>query len=209
MADIPLKAAVSCTDGACGTSTAVIIDPVQQAVTHVVVQTDKYDDHLVPLENIAATDHDSITLNISKAQLANLPHFKEMRYVQGVPEYPTFTGGEWEAPYVTALPLESAPMMTVEAVPPGELAVHRGDKVHATDATVGEVGEFVIDAASGHISHLVLQKGHLWGKREVTLGLDLVDHVEEGEVYLNVDKDTIDQLPAVKVKRHYRWQKDE
>jgi hypothetical protein len=38
--------------------------------------------------------------------------------------------------------------------------------------------------------------------------VDLIDHVENGEVYLRVDKDAINRLPAVKIKRHYRWQKD-
>ena len=94
--------------------------------------------------------------------------------------------------------------MAVEIVPAGELAIHRGDPVRATDGQVGHVGEFIVDSDSGYISHMVLQKGHLWGKREVTLELSLINKVEDGVIYLNVDKDGVEQLPAVKVKRHYR-----
>jgi len=51
--------------------------------------------------------------------------------------------------------------VAVEIVPAGELAIHRGDPVRATDGQVGHVGEFIVDSDSGYISHMVLQKGHL------------------------------------------------
>ncbi len=201
MTDIPLEAEVFCTEGAVGTSTAVVIDPVNQNVTHVVVQIDKYDEHMVPVELITASDHDTIKLNCSKKELDELPLFKEFEYVAGVPNYPDFQGGEWEPAYLT-LDYEQE-MTLVEKVPPGELAVHRGDPVKATDGQVGVAGEFIVESESGHITHFLLQKGHLWGKREVTLGLDLIDKVENGVVYLKIDKDAVERLPAVKVKHHF------
>jgi hypothetical protein len=36
--DIPLNAEVHCTDGVCGRSTYVIVNPVNEQVTHVVVR---------------------------------------------------------------------------------------------------------------------------------------------------------------------------
>jgi sporulation protein YlmC with PRC-barrel domain len=201
MTDIPLKAKIYCTDGEAGTSTAVVVDPLSQIITHIVIESD-YNEHLVLLEHVAQADHDSIKLDCTKEELRQMPPFREVQYIGGA-EYSDYMGTAWEAPYVTSYPIESQ-VVAVEMVPAGELAIHRGDPVQATDGQVGHVGEFIVDSDSGHISHLVLRKGHLWGKREVTLGLDLIDKVEAGVVYLNVNKKAVEQLPAVKVKRHYR-----
>jgi hypothetical protein len=201
-----MDAKIVCADGECGKSTAVIVNPVSQEVTHLVVSF-QYAEYMVPLRFVTESDHDHIRLSCSGAELSQMPPFKDVQFV-GDADGDTIIYDEWAAPYVTAYPIE-AEFVEKELVPPGELAIHRGDPVSATDGRVGEVGEFVVEADSGHISHLVLQKGHLWGRREVTLGIGLVDRVEDGVVYLNVDKAAIEKLPAVKVRRHYPWQKDD
>jgi sporulation protein YlmC with PRC-barrel domain len=204
MTDIPLKAKVYCSDGEAGTTTAVIIDPVKQLVTHVVVDHN-YAEVVVPLALVTETDHESIKLSCTTAELAQMPPFKEVQYLGSEDFYPAYTDAAWTSPYVTSYPAEDL-VLVEEQLPAGELAIHRGDPVMATDGDVGHVGEFVVDSESGHITHLVLRKGHLWGKKDVTLGLKLIDRVEEGIVYLSVDKKAVEQLPAVKVKRHYPWQ---
>jgi sporulation protein YlmC with PRC-barrel domain len=206
MTELHLDAKIICTNGECGKSKAVIVNPVNREVTHLVV-TYSYGEYMVPLSFVTASDHDHIRLSCSAEELTQMPSFTKVQVV-GDPDADFLMYDEWSAPYVTSYPMEEA-LVETELVPPGELAVHRGDPVSATDGHVGEVGEFVVDAESGHISHLVLQKGHLWGKREVTLPIGLIDRVEEGVVYLNVDKAAINELPAVKIKRHYPWQKDD
>jgi hypothetical protein len=52
-----------------------------------------------------------------------------------------------------------------EQIPPGELAVYRGARVEATDGKAGMLGEFLVNPLTGHISHLILMEGHLWGKK--------------------------------------------
>ena len=79
-------------------------------------------------------------------------------------------GSSFYKPYVT-------PDITVEVpvehlqIPPGELAVRRGTRVEATDGYVGKVDEFVVNPDNGHITHLVMREGHLWGKKDVTIPL--------------------------------------
>jgi sporulation protein YlmC with PRC-barrel domain len=203
MTELQLDAKVICSDGECGKSTAVVVNPVSKEVTHLVV-AHEYGDYMVPLSYVTESDHEHITLNCTSQELAKFPPFEDVEFV-GDPDAPFMLYDEWAAPYVTTYPMESE-FMEKELVPPGELAVRRGDPVYATDGHVGEVGEFVVDSESGHISHVVLKKGHLWGKREVTLGMSLIDKVEEGGVYLNIDKKGVEALPAVKIKRHYRWE---
>jgi sporulation protein YlmC with PRC-barrel domain len=92
---------------------------------------------------------------------------------------------------------------TVEHIPPGELAVGRGTRVEARDGHIGHLAELVVDPDSGHISHLVLEKGHLWGKKEVTLPVSAIDFGGKEAIYLKLDKKAIEQLPAVPVSRHH------
>jgi uncharacterized membrane protein len=105
-------------------------------------------------------------------------------------------------PYVTHVETVEMPV-EVERVPPGELAIHRGTFVEATDGFVGEVGELVVDPASGHITHFVMREGHLWGKKEKTLPLSAIDYVELDTVYLKLDKRAVELLPTIPVKRSY------
>lgn len=94
-----------------------------------------------------------------------------------------------------ALPLEH------ERIPPGELAVRRGAKVEASDGHVGRVTEFLVDPTDGHITHLVLREGHLWGSKDVTIPVSQIDRIEEDAVYVKLNKRGIEALPAVPVKR--------
>jgi sporulation protein YlmC with PRC-barrel domain len=202
MTEIPLDVQVICDDVKVGTSTAVIIDPVSKAVTHLVVKLVADDERLVPIRFVESSDHYSIKLNCSTVELGKMAKFKTYHYVPGVTHNPDLPGGEWEAPYVT---LDySGDTREVESMPEGELAVHRGDPVRATDGQVGVVGELVVDADSGHITHLVLEQGHLFGKKEITVPLDQIDHVSEGSVHLSIDKAEVKNLPTMKVKRHYK-----
>jgi sporulation protein YlmC with PRC-barrel domain len=202
MSELPLDAKVICTDGEVGTSTAVVVDPLKKGVTHVVVRMTGGDERMVPLRHVVGSDRDTITLDCKKIDLTQMAKFKTYQYVQGVTGDPSLPKGEWEVPYVT---LDySGDLREVEAIPEGELAVHRGDLVKATDGQVGVVGELVVDAASGHITHLVLEQGHFFGKQEITVPIDQIDRLVDDIVYLSIDKAAVKNLPTVKVKRHYR-----
>jgi sporulation protein YlmC with PRC-barrel domain len=67
---------------------------------------------------------------------------------------------------------------------------------------VGEVDELVVDPDSGEITHLLMRKGHLWGKKDVAIPVTAIDVVDADEVYLNIDQQTVEALPAVPVVRH-------
>ena len=109
----------------------------------------------------------------------------------------------WLWPY--ALPESDVIPLEYERTPPGELAIRRGAHVQATDGRVGQVDEFLIDPVNEHITHLVLREGHLWGQKDVTIPISEIDRFEEDTVYLKLDKDQIEALPTVSVRRrHFR-----
>ena len=214
MIDIPLHAKVECTDGPCGESTDVIVNPLNRKVTHFVVRDIKLPDsgdRLVPVDRVEKTSHGSIRLNCSKDELAGMDPFTATRYVEKqMPQYPSsYYGGEpgaYMEPYVISSELVP---VDIERVPPGELAIHRGTGVEASDGWVGRVDEFLVDPESGEITHLVLREGHLWGKRDLTLPLSAIDRVSDDTVYLKLDKQTIESLPTIPVRRSFGWENAE
>ena len=198
MINIPIHAQVECTDGSAGKSTAVIINPVTRTLTHFAVQ-----DHesliptarLVPVELVSETTPDKIHLTCTRAELSELELFSETRYIQN--EDATI---EYLEPYLTPLDVHYLAVET-EHVPPGELAVHRGTIVEAADGYIGTVGEFLIDPESGHITHLVLQKGHAWGKKEMTVPVGAIDQIDGTTDTLKLSKAELADLPSIALRR--------
>jgi sporulation protein YlmC with PRC-barrel domain len=192
----------------------VIIDPIQQRVTHVVVKNDKRPlskGRLVPVERVKETSPQLILLDCSRDEVAKLEPFIGKRYIQKEPrEYPpAFYAGEgptYLQAYVFAaevIPVE------IERVPPGELAIHRGDRVHATDGRVGRVNEFLVDPSSQQITHLGLRKGYLWGQQELAVPISAIERIAKDTVYLKIDKQTVQSLPIIPVKRDFEWEEVE
>ena len=208
MKNIPFDAEVHCVDGPAGRSSAVIIDPVEQRVTHLVVRNDQFARarrRLVPVERITETGPDLIRLDCPTSELAQMEPFIAQRYVQKeAREYPTsFYGGEGPS-YMKAYVFAAEVMpVEVERVPPGELAIHRSAEVHATDGRIGRVDEFLVDPASRQITHLVLREGHLWGQRELAVPISAIERVSRDKVYLNIDKQAVQSLPTILVKREF------
>ena len=202
MINVPLNAKVIGTDGPSGESTCLIVNPVNQTVTHVVVK-EKFVPHtefMVPLERITESTVDTIQLDCTSAELKQMEAFIGTQFVKTdhyMPYYGTDTMMAW--PYTTAegvdLPAE------YEKIPAGSLAVRKGTYVQATDGPVGKVDELLLDQESGQVTHLVLREGHLWGKKVVALPVSIVDEVKGEEVFLKVDKQAVGELPAIPVKQ--------
>jgi hypothetical protein len=90
-----------------------------------------------------------------------------------------------------------APQTTTEdRVPEGEVEVRRGERVHATDGEIGRIHGFVIDPTDHGLSHVLLDEGHLWGKKTVAIPISAVRDVNDG-VRLNITKQEVGDLPPV------------
>jgi uncharacterized membrane protein len=75
--------------------------------------------------------------------------------------------------------------------------------VEATDGRVGVVSELGAAKGGQDADHFVLQEGHLWGKKVVTLPLSAVDRVEGDTVYLKLDKKAVAKLPTIPLKKAF------
>jgi sporulation protein YlmC with PRC-barrel domain len=143
-------------------------------------------------------------LRCTEAELVSLPSFLETEFVPSDQAEDDF-GDKYEGdafmlwPY--RFPEDDRALIDVEQVPPGELAIPRGIAVKATDGHVGHVDEFLINPETGHITHLILGEGHLWGRKEVTIPVSAIKRIEEDGVYLKLDKEGIKQLPTIPLKK--------
>ena len=205
--DIPLNAKIFCTDGECGKLIFVIVNPHTDDLTHIVVKESKrlHKEHLVPISKIEKNNKEQITLNCSKKELSKEESFIKTHFVKSkvVSQYWSVNDDSLAAlqqPYVY-IHDEFRPVK-YQAIPPEELSVHRGEKVVATDGTIGNVDELLINK-DGHITHLVLREGHLWGKKDVAIPVTEIDKNRSGKqtVYLNLNKETVEKLPAIPIKR--------
>jgi sporulation protein YlmC with PRC-barrel domain len=197
--DIPMDVEVFCTDGKCGRSTGVVLRPKTEEVTHLIVKEKDapHEEIMVPVEAIGAATPDSINLSFTRAKADEQQRFMEVKYVEV--DIPRYAGGAYSlAPYPYAEP----EVMSVrrKAVPEGELALRRGARVKATNGQVGQVDEFLVDPESERVTYLVLQEGHLWGKKDVNIPVSEIERIEDNTVYLKMDKQAIGALPAVPVR---------
>ena len=101
---------------------------------------------------------------------------------------------------MSSLAAEGIPPHTVvrDTVPLGEVEIRRGEPVHATDGDIGKVQGLVIDADSCHITHVLLQEGHLWGRKEVAIPISAVASTSEG-IQLTISKQEVQDLPPVDI----------
>ncbi len=206
MTDIPISAKVECTDGHCGKSTDVIINPIKRKVTHFVVEDSSLPDYttrLVPVEKVLSTSNDRINLDCSRDEFIRMEPFITTRYIEPTEsiEEETYWGAD---SYVAPLVInDSAPnIIQEEHIPLGELAVHRGMHVDATDGRVGTVDELVVDPECEVITHVLLRKGHLWGAEDIAVPIAAIDSIYEDTVFLTLDKKAVKGLPKVSLKRH-------
>ncbi len=199
-----------CSDGPAGEMVRVIIDPVADTLTHLVVEPPGREGlaRLVPIEQIE-TAGDEIKINCTLAEFRDFDYAEETQYIPGSKGYADY-GPEQVAynPYYRlgvpgpATEINSQ-VETYDTVPTGEVDVRRGEHVHATDGSIGHVEGLVIDPASHHVTHVLLKEGHLWGRKEVAIPIGAVTGIEDG-IALNLSKKEVQDLPAVDID-HPDW----
>ncbi len=200
-ASFTIGAGASCTDGVCGEVTRMVVNPLTREVTHLVVEPKHRHGsaRLVPLDLVDATTGE-IRLGCSLAEFEKLNPAEETRFL---PEYPGY-----DPDHVLVMPYYSMgiaeaysrPMtVTYDAVPLDEVEVRRGDHVHATDGHIGKVQGLVIDPDSHHVTHVLLQEGHAWGRKEVAIPIGAVTSVDADGIRLNLTKQQVQDLPPVDI----------
>jgi uncharacterized protein YrrD len=183
---------VEATDGRCGHLIRVLVDPVAEELTHLVVAPGHHEElaRLVPVDLVVSVEDDRIRLSCTKEQFEQLDSAEEITFL-GADAPPTAIGG-------LGMPLGHHPKpMFSDRVPAGEVEIHRGDPVHARDGWIGAVQGLVIDPADHHVTHVILQEGHVWGRKQVAIPISAANRVGE-EIRVDLTKDEIEALPPAR-----------
>ena len=204
--DIPLNVDVYGLNGRIGRSTHIIINPITEEVTHVVVR-ESFDDHterLVPVEEIQESDSNMIRLACNDTGLSQMEVFEKVEFMPTtipIMEASAPTNG-YSWPYIVAKQETRFVKIVQRHIPPYERGLRRGAQVHARDGRIGQIDEVVVDPETMHLTHLVLREGHLWGQKDVMIPVDEIENIEENNIYLKLDKQNIEALPTFPVHRH-------
>ena len=199
--NIPINAEVLCADGSYGRSTCVILNPTTEQVTHVVVKEAVFGiERMVPVDLVEEATSTQIRLDSSRNELERMPPMTITEYLKPMTPFDKYNVDQYVMlPYAAS----SIPPIQLDhdMVPPDELAIRRGTRVEATDGSVGRVSEFVVNRGNGQISHLILEEGPFWSKKDVAVPLAQIDRIEQDVVYLKLDKQAIAALPTIPLHR--------
>ena len=217
------------TDGPCGEIADVVVDPVHWRVTHLVVQPHHQHDQsrLVPIDAVVSNDADHVVLSWTIKQVEDSAAVEETDFVS-YGSWPQIEGG-WDVgvdrvlawPYYPYAGLGvggfgypygfgwgygwGGPALvttTYDRVPEGTIEVRRASEVLSSDGhKVGHVDGFLVDPTS-KITHLVLEHGHLWGHRDITIPIADIERASSDTVQLSVTRDVIGEYPSVPFHRH-------
>jgi len=211
-AQYTIGAEVTCSDGTCGHLTRVVVDPVARVLTHLVVEPTNRRQlgRLVPIELVDATAEE-IRLQCSMAEFDALEDAEETRFLTETSEQLGYGAEEVFAwPYyglgagmggMGGMGVESTPQFIYDRVPAGEVEVRRGEHIHATDGNIGRIQGLVIDPADHRVTHVLLEEGHLWGKKEIAIPISAVTGVTAEGVQLNLTREQVRDLPSVDLDR--------
>ncbi len=204
-----IGAPVSCSDGACGEIVCVVINPIARALTHLVVEPKHRvgQGRLVPIDLVDASAGE-LCLRCSLSEFDQLEFAEETHFVSERGEDLGYGSGEllsW--PYyglaggmdgMGGMGMAGAtPTYFTSRVPADDVEVRRGEVVHASDGDIGRVQGLIVDPGDHHVTHVLLQEGHLWGKKEVAIPIGCVKDVAVEGVQLELTKDQVKNLPAV------------
>lgn len=215
MAKFILGTKASCVDGPCGEVSRMIIDPASWTLTHLAVEPRHRKagevGRLVPLDLVAQSAGE-IKLRCSLDEFGRLDAAEDVELSQA----DSYGGGYGQAESVQgygnvgSMGLGGSAsgmgigmgighrtrIVSDNAVPEGDAEVARDDHVFAADGEIGKLEGFVVNPDDHRVTHVILQEGHMWGRKEVAIPVSAVTDVDDG-INLNLTKQQVEDLPPV------------
>ena len=199
-----------CSDGAVRELADLVLDAGSRRVTHLVVQPADNPGaaRLVPVELATeGADKREVSLRCTEQQLTEMSPVHESALV-GTGEQVEEDEDGWEVgvrdmqvipDYLpTAMPGDLTPevVVTYDRVPKGEIELRHASDVFSADRRhLGSVDGVVVDA-DGRISQLLLGRGHLWWRREISIPAEAVAEFANDMVTLGVGKAEVETFPS-------------
>jgi sporulation protein YlmC with PRC-barrel domain len=188
MSDLTLGTPVTGSDEPIGRLTGLVCHPTTREITHLVVNADDVpgSERLVPIDRVADSRGDHLTLAMSRH------HFFQLKTLETIQPLSGDAPDEAEPPLPFPLADHAMTFAPHERIPGSELVVRRGTKVvDRRGHRLGRIHAFVVDPASHAVTHLTLQKGHLFGHRDMTIAITDIARVTEDAIRLRIDSDAV------------------
>jgi sporulation protein YlmC with PRC-barrel domain len=210
-----IGADVSCSDGACGQVSRIIVNPDARDVTYLVVGPKHGTGRarLVPVDLVNAT-MGQLRLRCTLAEFQALQPAQETEVVPDLD--PT---GRQDRPSslisVNFLPMSPGALrmagrvglgrpkepeeVTVDSVPSGDVDIRRELTVYATDGEIGQVQGLIVEPGGHGVTHVLLQAGHKWGRQDVAVPIGAVTRIGTLIVHLSLTRHQVKDLPPVDI----------
>jgi sporulation protein YlmC with PRC-barrel domain len=212
-----IGADVSCSDGACGDVSRIIVNPVARQVTYLVVDQKHRSGagRLVPFDLVDATTG-QIQLRCTLAEFQVLQPAEETAVVPDLD--PTGPHNSRLPPSVSFLTApagafgmtgpgtrrgdgegkpEAPQQVTVHSVPSGEVEIRRELTACATDGEIGQIQGLVVEPGGHHVTGVLLQQGRGWGRKEVAVPIGAVTKIGTLLIHFSLTKRQVKDLPSV------------
>ena len=199
-----IGADASCTDGVGGQVSRIIVNPVTRQVTHLAVDPKhrRGPGRLVPVDLVDATTG-QIRLRCPLAEFQTLRLAQETESVADLDATThTYYASDQKSGlrtwmYRNSRGSETLPQVTVHYVPSGAVEIHHDLTVSATDGDIGQVQGLVVESFGHQVTHLLLQEGHMRGRKEVAIPIDAVAKIGTLLIHLSLTRHQVKDLPPV------------
>lgn len=203
---LELGTSIRCADGATRELVDVVIDSSSSRVTHLVIRPAQHaeDARLVPISLAGQAEKDDeteISLNCTAADLERFDLVHEFEVLQAgerrnkdpkwdvgvedivvAPNYGPTAFGDY------AGSLDSDVTVSYDRVPKGEIELRHASSVYSADGHhLGSVEAVIVDDGD-RLTHLLLERGHLWWKHEVALPAEAISKFESDMLTLGLTK---------------------
>jgi sporulation protein YlmC with PRC-barrel domain len=212
---LELGTSVRCTDGHFGKLADVVIDPASKRVTHLVVEPRHPSGatRLVPVDLAEPAEGPAISLRCTLEEARACESAREFRLLRL--DAPPIEDRDWDVGVQEVLAMPYYPNgvgeyvgtydenvgISFDRVPKGEVEIRRASRMISADGDpVGHVDGLLVDS-DDRISDIVLRRGHLWRKRDITIPMSSVTKVETDTVTVGLTTEEIGKLPSVSTRR--------
>lgn len=195
---------VVCSDGACGTVLRIVVDPVPGVVTHLAVGEAQRGGRLVPIATVG-TVGDHVTLICTRAEYegfvsdqdAELLSDAAQAFANQQADIRTLVLYDEVAPGGIGRQMigghRTSHTTVFDRVPAGEEQFKSDEQVKAKDGPVGRVSGVVVDLGTERVTYLLVEAGHLWGRRQIAIPFANIEHIGIG-IQLDLTKKQIGEL---------------
>ena len=178
-------------EGKLGTLTRIVIEPLGERVTHVVVMRGGLHpwEKILPTERLTRTEGSRVWTDLRLEDMAAYPDFIAYAGTAPTPSTPAEVpmgdrspvGLLWPSDvlgWYLASQKSPTPSQPHANLPEGTHGLKSGTEVHCRDGKIGRLDEVVYDEESGRATGMVIRKGFIFA-RELEAPIDWVETIDD------------------------------